>query len=313
MIVNKYVKICRILRGSKFNAPRDHILLNLLRLWGDTQPMSEIPGVKPYASEDLTYMSYLKIEELLHLQELKSEPPHHDEMLFIIIHQAYELWFKLVLHELGKAGALMNEKKVLEAHHFVKRSVEVFKILVPQIQILETMTPADFLEFRSRLQPASGFQSVQFREIEYFCGLKDPLYLKYLEKVPNAKERLEKRLKDEDLPTIYLRLLQKLGFPIPKLDSSARLESDATAKGQVMAVLKELYQNPRKHMDLYLLTEALVDLDEQIGLWRHHHVKTVERIIGFKMGTGGSQGASYLRSTTSKQCFPFLWEVRSLL
>jgi len=262
---------------------------------------------------DLNYHSYLKVNEILDLQKLQSEPAHHDEMLFIIIHQAYELWFKLVIHELDTAAKLMSESNVLMANHFLKRVVEIFRVLVPQIHILETMTPIDFLAFRSRLTPASGFQSVQFREIEFMAGLRDDRYIEFLKKIPGAVERLEKRKREPDLQTIYFEMLKKLGFEMPENVSSAHLCSNPEDEKKVLDQVAKIYRKPNENMPLYLLSESLVDIDQMISLWREHHVRTVERIVGFKHGTGGSPGAPYLRSTTSKQCFPLLWKVRSTL
>jgi len=273
----------------------------------------KVSGVKTLSPEDLTYMSYLKIDELLSLQNLRSEPKHHDEMLFIIIHQAYELWFKLVLHELDKAAVHMKKGEVLYAHHFIKRVVEIFRILVPQIQLLETMTPKDFLEFRSRINPASGFQSVQFREVEFFAGLQEPRYLEYLKNIPGAVERLQKRMAMPTLGQIYLEMLKKLGFSLPDKLKPSELEKNPNETNQVLMTLRQIYLDPIRHMEVYQLTEGLLDFDEYLSLWRYHHVMTVERIIGNKMGTGGSPGANYLRTTTSKQCFPLLWKVRTIL
>ena len=275
---------------------------------------SNKPGeFKPLGPSDITYMSYLKVDELLELQTLVSEPKHHDEMLFIIIHQAYELWFKLVLHELEKAADHMKKKEVLSANHFVKRVVEIFRILVPQIQLLETMTPKDFLEFRSRINPASGFQSVQFREIEFFAGLREMRYLEHLKNVPGATQKLQKRMASPPLGEIYLEMIRGLGFSLPENITAAHLEAHAEDSNQVLATLKQIYMSPYKYLEIYQLTESLLDFDEYLSLWRYHHVMTVERIIGMKTGTGGSPGANYLRATTSKQCFPFLWKVRTIL
>ncbi len=245
---------------------------------------------------DLTYNDYLKVPELLNLQVPQSRPPHHDEMLFIIIHQAYELWFKLILHEMEQAMACMQDAQVLKAHHFLKRIVEIMHLLVQQIHVLETMTAIDFLEFRERLMPASGFQSVQFREIEFLAGLKEEKFLLFFKDRPEMLTPLKKRLQEPDLKSIYFELLKKLTFEENILDA-----------------LKLVYQNPEKNLPLYLLSEELVELDEYLMLWREHHVHVVERIIGHKPGTGGSSGVEYLKSTTTKKCFPELWEVRNHL
>lgn len=262
---------------------------------------------------DLTYNDYLKIPELLFLQRPLSQPAHHDELLFIIIHQAYELWFKLILHEIQKTIGHMETKEVLRAHHFCKRTVEIMKLLVSQIHILETMTPVDFLEFRDRLLPASGFQSLQFREIEFQAGLKDERYLQFFKNRPEMMRVLERRLKEPDLRTTYYELLRSLGFSVPECASEQELKGDLKTKEAIVNAILPIYQTPAEHLPLYLLSESLVDFDQYLSLWREHHVRTVERVIGYKKGTGGSSGAEYLRTTTTKKCFPLLLEVRTQL
>lgn len=266
-----------------------------------------------YSATDLSYNDYLKVPELLDLQHPQSEPKHHDEMLFIIIHQAYELWFKLVIHEITDALAFLGEGEVLRAHHRLKRVVEIFKLLVPQIHILETMTPVDFLQFRDRLKPASGFQSLQFREVEFMAGLKDEKYLKHFANRPEVVQALRERLSGPDLRSSYYTALAKLGLAMP---ADAALREDAKEPGiahAIMQAILPIYQDPHHNLPLYLLSEALVEFDEYLSLWREHHVRVVERIIGFKTGTGGSSGSEYLRSTTSKKCFPLIWETRTHL
>ena len=266
-----------------------------------------------YGQSDLTYNDYLKVPELLSLQVPLSKPAHHDELLFIIIHQAYELWFKLILHEIQTAIQHMEKKEVLRAHHFIKRTVEIMKLLVSQIHILETMTPVEFLEFRDRLMPASGFQSLQFREIEFRVGLKDERYLQFFKNRPEMIKALKRRMKEADLRSAYYDLLRALGFKMPEKASELELKGDTKAKERIVKAILPIYQNPSNHLPLYLLSESLVDFDQYLSLWREHHVRTVERIIGFKKGTGGSSGAEYLRTTSSKKCFPSLWEVRTHL
>lgn len=266
-----------------------------------------------YGDSQLTYNDYLKVPELLQLQSLLSEPPHHDEMLFIIIHQAYELWFKLILHELEQAIELMQQRQVLQARHFLQRVVKIAQLLVSQIHILETMTAADFLQFRDRLKPASGFQSLQFREIEFLAGLKDRRYIRNFANRPDEAAALERRLQETDLRSAYYQMLRDLSLDIPVNVSHEALQDDADARSQLLTALKEIYQKPIAEMPLYVLSESLVDFDQQLSLWRYHHVQVVERIIGKKRGTGGSSGVSYLQTTTDKRCFPYLWMVRTEL
>jgi tryptophan 2,3-dioxygenase len=262
------------------------------------------------ASTDLTYNDYLKIEDLLKLQIPQSEPAHHDEMLFIVIHQAYELWFKLILHEMEIAMEHMDQGNVLRAHHFMKRIVEILKLLVQQIHILETMSSIDFLEFRDRLMPASGFQSTQFREVEFLAGLQDEKYLQYFKHRPEFVKLLRSRMDGRDLRGAYYDMIRKLGYKVPR--EATKLEKDGQTQG-ILNALRPIYQKPEEHLSVYLLSESLVDFDQYLSLWREHHVRVVERVIGFKRGTGGSSGVEYLRSTTTKKCFPLLWEVRSHL
>lgn len=275
-----------------------------------------------YDQSDLTYNDYLKISDLLKLQVPQSEPAHHDELLFIIIHQAYELWFKLILHEMENSIRYMKERKILRAHHFMKRVNEIMKLLVQQIHILETMTPAEFLGFRDRLMPASGFQSIQFREVEFLAGLKDENYYAHFKNRPEFVEILKRRASQPDLRTAYYDLLHALGSELGDRRSAVKgpaMPANAAAleaKGEKKAILeaiRPIYQDQENHLPLYLLSEALVDFDQYFALWREHHVRVVERIIGFKRGTGGSSGAEYLESTTKKKLFPLLWEVRTHL
>ncbi len=266
----------------------------------------------PYGS-GVNYDDYLKVRELTSLQNPLSSPPHHDEMLFIIIHQVYELWFKLVLHELDQAIEQIDRGEVLEAHHFINRCGEIFRILVSQIHILETMRPVDFLKFRDYLRPASGFQSVQFRELEFLLGIKDERYLKFFKDRPELHSRLAKRLKGRDLRTAYYQLLKNNGFFIPESVTPSELEKKPDEKLKFLESLLTIYKNPSKNLPLYLLTESLIQLDQFLILWRTHHLRVVERLIGYKPGTGGSKGVAYLQKTVEKKAFPYLWEVRTHL
>ncbi len=271
--------------------------------------MSEEPTV--YKPSDLTYESYLKVPQLLALQELKSDPAHHDELLFIVIHQAYELWFKMILSSLETAMAYMAERQVLRAHHFLRRVVEIQKLLVNQIHILETMTPIEFLAFRGHLNPASGFQSFQFREIEFIAGLVDEAYYAHFVD-QTGLDGLRRRATMPGLWAAFQRMLADLGYDVPEVPLPNAPEP-GPARDRLMKALKVIYEDPQGRMDVYMLAEALVDFDTQLALWRFHHVSVVERVIGMKPGTGGSSGAGYLRGTLVKRCFPLLFEVRAVL
>jgi tryptophan 2,3-dioxygenase len=248
----------------------------------------------------LSYGSYLKVEELLGLQQPLSRPAHHDEMLFIVIHQVYELWFKQLLHEVDATmGALDRDDLLRVAKHF-RRIHAIQRLLEQQVDILETMTPQEFNQFRDNLNPASGFQSVQFRELEFACGLRRDDLLKWIELDDGQRERLERRSKEPSLYDRVKALLRRRGFAT---DSSADL----------IESYRRIYTNEAEYYDLYLLLEDLIEFDERFLLWRGRHVRMVERMIGQKHGTGGSLGARYLEGTLAHRFFPELWDVRTYL
>lgn len=243
----------------------------------------------------LTYGGYLRVDDLLKLQQLRSDPPRHDEMLFIVIHQVYELWFRQILHELDGIIRRLDTEDVLGATRLLGRVHEIQKILVAQLSVLETMTPMEFLSFRDHLMPASGFQSAQFREFEFLVGLKEPKVLDFHASDAPAKARLEARLEGRSLREAVDDLLRRRGFA---------LEQESVAR---------LYRDPEGNVDLFLLAEALIEFDELLTTWRFRHVQMVERVIGGKPGTGGSAGASYLRTTLDKRIFGELWDARTRL
>ena len=238
---------------------------------------------------ELSYGSYLKIPELLSLQQGLSQ--EHDELLFIVAHQAYELWFKVVLFELEAARDRIDADDIFFARHFLHRVHVIEQLLVEQIDVLETMSPQDFLAFRSKLAPASGFQSVQFREIEFLSGLKQSGYVARLEATSEEMARLRRRLEEPSLDDAFRALVKRRGSP----------------------ALVEIFRDREQYGDLFDLCEALLDHDEAFAHWRARHVLMVERQIGGKKGTGGSSGAEYLRTTLDKRFYPELWEVRSQL
>jgi tryptophan 2,3-dioxygenase len=256
------------------------------------------------------YPEYLKIEELLQLQRPLSEGPEHDEMLFIVIHQVYELWFKQVLHELDYLERLLERNDGPRARHTLKRILTILKVMVAQLDILETMTPLEFLSFRDRLESGSGFQSHQFRELEFTLGLKDPAVMERYPGGSAARARLERRLAAGTLWDAFLRYLAANGVAVPKAD----LERDVTRRVEPSPELRvALIQVYRRHPDLADLCERLVDLDEGLMEWRYRHVKMVQRTIGTRRGTGGSAGAEYLMSTLNQPLFPDLWAIRTEL
>ena len=242
----------------------------------------------------LTYGSYLRVAQLLDQQHLESDPPAHDELLFITIHQVYELWFKQLLHELGAVREEMFSGHLWRARHLLGRVVSIEDVLIRQVGVLETMTPQDFLVFRDRLAPASGFQSVQFRELEFLSGAKDPGYLQRFRGLTVDEERrLRLRLEEPTLWDAFLHVLDAAGLP-------------ADADDDVLESLLTVAHDRGQFGEIWELAERLLDHDANAALWRSRHVIMVERQIGTKSGTGGSSGAPYLRSRLGLHYFPLL-------
>jgi len=251
----------------------------------------------------LTYGSYLRLPELLDQQRLESDPPAHDELLFITIHQVYELWFKQVLHELTASRDAMLSGELWLAEHLLRRVHTIERLQTQQVDILETMTPQDFGEFRHRLSPASGFQSVQFREIEFLSGAKDPSFVRRFRGLTEAeKERLGRRLEDPTLWDAFLVVLQKAGF-----------DTDTDTEDATRDALRKIAGDRGHYAAIWELAEALLQHDELAAAWRARHVVMVERMIGTKPGTGGSSGAGYLRSRLDLRYYPLLWDLRTTL
>lgn len=247
----------------------------------------------------LTYGSYLKIPELLELQQLRSDPEVHDELLFIVVHQAYELWFKQLLFELTSIRNRMFALEPERARHELTRVHAIERVMIEHIVVLQTMRPQDFLEFREHLAPASGFQSAQFREIEFVSGLKDERFLDDLAASPEERDRMRARLDEPTLWDGFCYLLERSGYPMPGGDDDRRVSS-------LVAMASE-------RSDLFAVSEGLLDHDESFAEWRYRHVLMVEREIGAKRGTGGSSGVGYLRTTLDKRFFPELWGLRGHL
>ena len=247
----------------------------------------------------LTYGTYLKVPELLSLQQLRSDPPVHDELLFIVVHQAYELWFKQLLFELEAVRDALFDDRSESARHLLTRVRAIERVLIEHIEVLQTMTPQDFLEFRAVLAPASGFQSAQFRELEFLSGLKDERFLDDLAAESDERDRLARRLAEPTVWDGFVTLMNRRGFPMPDDDIEVRAD-------QLVAMARE-------RGEVFAVSEGLMDHDEALARWRSLHVLMVEREIGAKRGTGGSSGVGYLRSTLDKRCFPELWDLRSRL
>lgn len=256
----------------------------------------------------MTYGSYLKIDELLSLQDQMSDGPEHDEMLFIVIHQVYELWFKEVLHELDKFVVHVNEDEPFRGLHQLKRVLKIFKTLVGQLDVLETMTPLEFQSFRSFLANSSGFQSAQFRELEFLLGAKTRDNLDRFAPNPREFENLSRRYEDPTLWDAVIGHLHREGYTMPEDFLNRDVTIAVAANEGIQAALIEIY---RASPTLVELLEALTDLDEGLQEWRYRHVMMVQRTIGAKMGTGGSDGAEYLRRTLFQPVFADLWAIRS--
>jgi len=258
----------------------------------------------------ITYGSYLKLESLLRLQVPESHPVEHDEELFIIIHQVYELWFKLLLHEIDKVCADLSANRLHDALHTLKRIRMVLKTIVGQLDVLETMTPTSFASFRARLDTASGFQSAQFREIEFVLGYKRETALQRHPADSPGYARLRRRF---EAPSIHWHLYDFLEHHGVRVPPDLRERPHTAPVAPSPALQAELVRIYTTHPDVRLLLETLTDVDEGLQEWRYRHVKMVERTIGHKPGTGGSPGVSYLRETVFRSFFPDLWAIRDAL
>ena len=258
----------------------------------------------------VTYGSYLAVDELLALQRPRSEGPEHDEMLFIVIHQVYELWFKQLLHEVDHVIVLLDARDPFRAQHSLKRILTILKVLVAQLDILETMTPLEFQSFRTRLEAASGFQSDQFRQLEFVLGNKSQAAIDRFPASSRARTALEQRFAAVTLWDAFLKYLSRDGYAVPPDQLSRDVRARIEPSPELQATLIEVYRRDPQHAEM---CERLVDLDEGLQEWRYRHVKMVQRTIGAKIGTGGSSGAQYLAATLLTPIFPDLWEIRSRL
>jgi tryptophan 2,3-dioxygenase len=263
-------------------------------------------------SKALTYNSYLRVGELLSLQTPQStgpQGPEHDELLFIVIHQVYELWFKQMLHELDYLALRLRGNDPAGAGHTAGRIRAILKTIVAQIDVLETMTPLEFNSFRGFLESASGFQSVQFRELEFMLGLKRRTMLGHYPPDTPGYERLEARFAEPTLWDAFLHFLHANGHPVPDEQLSRDVAEPLKPSPELQQVLVAVYRSDAVARSV---CERLLDIDEGMQEWRYRHVKMVERTIGMKAGTGGSSGAAYLASTL-KPFFPDLWAIRAML
>ena len=277
-----------------------------------TEPADDLePGVRTDLADQLTYGRYLALDQLLACQRPVSES--HDELMFIVIHQATELWLKLMVHELRGARARIVADDLQPAFKMLARVSRIQAQLIQSWDVLSTLTPADYLTFRDRLGPASGLQSHQYRLLEFILGQKQPGMLAVHRHTPKIQAELRRELEAPSLYDETIRLLGRRGFRIAPAAHMRDWTQTHRADASVLAAWQAVYHDPRAHWDLYELAEELVDLEDWFRQWRFRHVTTVERIIGHKTGTGGASGVAYLRRAVDLVCFPELWQVRTEL
>ncbi|HBI20787.1 MULTISPECIES: tryptophan 2,3-dioxygenase [unclassified Brevundimonas] len=262
-------------------------------------------------SSDITYAGYLALDDLLSTQHPLSD--QHDEMLFVVIHQTKELWLKQILHEVALAQSMVRGGDLVPAYKSLARVSRIQAVMTQSWDILSTMTPADYLRFRGSLGSSSGFQSDQFRRLEAMLGLKDASFLNFHVDRPEALAALEAAIAAPSLYDDALAQLAKAGLPVPSEVLNRDVTRPYDPSDAVEAAWLEVYRDTETYWALYQLAEKLVDLDDALLTWRHKHVVTVERIIGRRRGTGGTEGAAYLASTLTKRCFPELWSLRTKL
>ena len=262
-------------------------------------------------AQDMTYARYLALDLLLAAQQPLSD--RHDEMLFIVIHQVKELWLKEIIHEVLLAKRLIADGDVEPAYKALARVSRIQTVMTLSWDVLATMTPADYLSFRGELGSSSGFQSHQFRTLEYLLGLKDQSFLKFHAEGSDALAELKAALEAPSLYDVAIAQLAKAGLPVPDAVLNRDFSQTYTPSPEVEAAWLEVYRDTQRYWELYQLAEKLVDLDDALVTWRHKHVLTVERIIGGRPGTGGTDGIGYLASTLRRRCFPELWSLRTKL
>lgn len=265
----------------------------------------------PAPAPGMTYARYLDLDPLLACQHPQTDLD--DEMLFIIIHQTKELWLKQIIRELHLAKAQVQADALVPAYKALARVSRIQAVMTLSWDVLSTMTPSDYTRFRHVLGPSSGFQSDQFRTVEYLLGLKDGAFLKYQDDRPDAQDAMRAALEGPSLWDDAIAALARAGFAIPDRVLNRNRTRPHEPCAEVEAAFLTVYREPERWWELYQLAEKLVDLDDAMAAWRHKHVITVERIIGGKRGTGGTAGVSYLQSTISKRAFPELWSLRTEL
>lgn len=261
----------------------------------------------------MTYADYLQLDKLLDCQNPMSTPVKHDELLFIIIHQTSELWMKLILHELRAARQYVQDDDLEPAFKVLARVKHIQAQLIAQWSVLATLTPSEYSQFRPHLGSSSGFQSVQYRLIEFILGNKDAQMVKFHESDPEVKAQLDEMLGSQSIYDAFLHYLARHGMDIPEDILNRDLTTPHESRPEIVEVFRQIYADPETHWKAYNMCEKLVDVEEQFSLWRFRHMKVVQRIIGFKRGTGGSSGVAFLKRMVDHTFFPELWEVRTAL
>ena len=269
------------------------------------------PGIETDLAGELTYSDYLGLDQLLSAQRPRSSPPHHDELLFIIQHQTSELWMKLILHELAAALTAIRADRLDPCFKILARVKQVQRQLFEQWGVLETLTPSEYAQFRGVLGKASGFQSYQYRAIEFRLGAKSAELLAMFRHQPEIHRELEAVLREPSLYDEFLRHLSRRGFAVPEHCIERDWSQPHQHEPSLLPVFSEIYLEADRHWDAYEMCEKLVDVEEQFQLWRFRHMKTVERIIGYKRGTGGSSGVAFLKAALESTFFPELLDVRT--
>jgi tryptophan 2,3-dioxygenase len=270
-------------------------------------------GIRLDLSERKNYGGYLCLDTLFAAQKPISDPVHHDEMLFIIQHQTSELWLKLIVHELNEAIRCVQIKRLGRASKILARVKQIQKQLFEQWSVLETLTPSEYMQFRHVLGNASGFQSVQYRQVEFLLGNKNHKMVKVFPAGSQSRKTLETVLQSPSIYDVFIRHLHTQGYAIPDSLVERDIEQPHEFSEALMEVLIEVYRQPDKHWPIYAFCEQLVDVEQSFQLWRFRHMKTVERIIGFKQGTGGSSGVSFLKKALDLTFFPELLKLRTVL
>ncbi|RKG57063.1 tryptophan 2,3-dioxygenase [Corallococcus sp. AB011P] len=271
------------------------------------------PGIVTDLAGRTTYGDYLQLDRLLSAQVPRSQPPHHDELLFIVQHQTSELWMKLLIHELSACIRYIQADRLEPSFKIFARVAHIQRMLFEQWSVLETLTPNEYLEFRDTLGHASGFQSFQYRALEFLLGNKDDAALGPFKHVQGVHAELDRLLESPGIYDEFLRHLARMGHDIPRSHVERDWRQPYEKSPQVMEAFRRIYEDTEKHWDAYEMCEKLVDTEERFQLWRYRHMMTVMRIIGFKQGTGGSSGVGFLRKALDLRFFPELWDVRTAL